>query len=407
MSLLFDDDNYSLYNQNRSVRMGVVGPLALIATRGNEAYVNKVNDELYRIRRKQVEERPEVLLTAPGFLRKDYQTETKFVRFSSGEAKCSIEQTLRGHDVFIIADVLNHGVTYNMRGLTVPMSPDEHLQDIKRAILAIGNKAQRINVVMPYLYQSKQVLRLSRAALDCAQMLKELINLNVHSIITFEPHEPRIENAIPQIGLERIPCSYLLLRTLLEGESNLSVDKKDLAIISPDEAAMKRGIFYSSILGVQMSTFYRQRDYTGGKNNKNGDYPVSKYRFLGENLAGKNVLIVDDMIISGETMLKTAYRLRQEQKVKDIYCLATFPIMTKGVKDFCQAYKDGVIKGLYSTDLIYHTPELKEQIWYHEADTTKFVASLIDCINHNASISKLIDQTASINELLEKRRHKI
>lgn len=401
MSLLFNDEDYSIYSQKKSVRMGVVGPLALISTQGNEGFVGKINTELTKIRRQQVEEHPEVLLTAPGFLRNDYEVASKFVRFSSGEAKCSINQTLRGHDVFIIADVLNHGVTYKMRHLDVPMSPDEHLQDIKRAILAIGNKAARINVVMPYLYQSKQVLRRSRAALDCAQMLKELINLNVHSIITFEPHEPRIENAIPQIGLERIPSSYLLLHTLLEQERNLSVNKEDLAIISPDEAAMKRGIFYSSILGVQMSTFYRQRDYTNGKN---GVYPVAKYRFLGENLANKSVLIVDDMIISGDTILKTAYRLRKEHNVKDIYCLATFPIFANGIKAYNEAYKEGVIKGVYSTNLIYRTPELLEQEWYHEADTSKFIASLIDCINHNASISNLVDQTASINELVNARK---
>ncbi len=403
MSLLFNDEDYYNYNQKKSVRMGLVGPLALISTQGNEEFVGKINAELLRIRRQQVEEHPEILLSAPGFLRSDYQAAAKFVRFSSGEAKCTIGQTLRGHDVFIIADVLNHGATYKMRNFEVPMSPDEHLQDIKRAILAIGNKAARINIVMPYLYQSKQVLRRSRAALDCAQMLKELIKLNVHSIVTFEPHEPRIENAIPEIGLERIPSSYLLLRTLLEKESDLSVAKEDLAIISPDESAMKRGIFYSSILGIQMSTFYRQRDYTNGKN---GVYPVAKYRFLGENLEGKSVLIVDDMILSGDTMLKTAYRLRKEQRVKDIYCLATFPIFTNGLKTYQEAYEQGVIKGVYSTNLIYRTPELLKQEWYHEADTTKFIASLIDCINHNASISNLIDQTASINELLRLRQNK-
>ena len=403
MSLLFNDEDYYNYNQKKSVRMGLVGPLALISTQGNEEFVGKINAELLRIRRQQVEEHPEILLSAPGFLRSDYQAAAKFVRFSSGEAKCTIGQTLRGHDVFIIADVLNHGATYKMRNFEVPMSPDEHLQDIKRAILAIGNKAARINIVMPYLYQSKQVLRRSRAALDCAQMLKELIKLNVHSIVTFEPHEPRIENAIPEIGLERIPSSYLLLRTLLEKESDLSVAKEDLAIISPDESAMKRGIFYSSILGIQMSTFYRQRDYTNGKN---GVYPVAKYRFLGENLEGKSVLIVDDMILSGDTMLKTAYRLRKEQRVKAIYCLATFPIFTNGLKTYQEAYEQGVIKGVYSTNLIYRTPELLKQEWYHEADTTKFIASLIDCINHNASISNLIDQTASINELLRLRQNK-
>lgn len=402
MSLLINDDNYSIYRDNGKTEMGLVAPLALIGTSGIEDFLGKINSELYKIRLQQAKENPGLAINSPGFLRSNYTVKNNLVRFSSGEAKSGLSQTVRGHDVYIIADVLNRGATYKMRNFTVAMSPDEHFQDIKRTILAIGNKAERINVVMPYLYQSKQVLRQSRDSLDCSQMLKELVNLNVHSIITFEPHEPRIENAIPRIGLERIPGSYLLMQALLEDDNNLRFDQENLAIISPDEGAMKRGIFYSSLLGLQLSTFYRQRDYS---NTISGTYPIKNYRFLGDEISGKNILIIDDMILSGSTMLKTAYRLREKHNVKDIYCLATFPIFTDGIADFNQAYKDNVIKKVYSTNLIYRSPEILEQEWYCEADSTPLIASLIDAINHNASISNLIDQTPSINALLAKRRN--
>lgn len=402
MNFVFEDDNYSAYERVSRNSSSSLGPLALVSTAGNEAMTELVSRHIHDLRKQRIMTNPEKALNHAGYMRSNYILKKDCVRFSSGEGKAVFHESVRGHDITILADVTNHSETYRVFGREVPYSPDDHFQDIKRLILAAGSHARRINIVMPYLYQAKQDIRTNRDSLDCASALKELIELGARSIICFEPHEPRVENAISRIGLDNYPTSYLLIEKLLEDQNDIIFDPDHLSIVSPDEGGMKRAVYYSSILGLQLSTFYRERDYS---KTVEARHPVTAIRFLGEEVRGKDVIIIDDMISSGETMLQTAYELKNNQGARHVFCVCTFPLFTRGVEEFRRAYEEGLIKKVYGTNLIHHDPALLASEWYVDTDASKLIAQIIDVMNHDLSTSGLMDQTPRINKLLEDRHH--
>lgn len=402
MDFLFDDNNYSAFQQVSRRNSSSLGPLAIACTVGNEEMAERVSSHIYEMRKQRIINNPEKAINHPGYMRNSYVINSDCIRFSSGEGKAVFHESVRGHDLTILADVTNHSKTYKVFGRETEYSPDDHFQDIKRLILASSNHSRRINVVMPYLYQAKQDIRANRESLDCASALKELIELGAHSIICFEPHEPRVENAISKIGLDNFPTSYLLIEKMLEDKNDIIFTADNLSVVSPDEGGMKRAVYYSSVLGLQLSTFYRERDF----NKKvNGVHPVNAIRFLGEEVKDKDVLIIDDMISSGKTMLQTAYELKEHQGAKNIYCVCTFPLFTQGIEEFNLAYKQGLIKKVYGTNLIHHSQELLNAEWYVDADASPLIAKIIDVINHDLSTSGLMDQTSRINKLLEDRQN--
>ncbi len=404
MNFLFEDNNYSAFEQVSRSTSSSLGPLAIAHTVGNEEMAERVSSHIFEMRKQRIINNPEKAINHPGYMRKSYIINSDCIRFSSGEGKAVYRESVRGHDLTILADVTNHSRSYKVFGHDTPYSPDDHFQDIKRLILASSNHARRINVVMPYLYQGKQDIRAERESLDCACALKELIELGAHSIICFEPHEPRVENAISTVGLDNFPTSYLLIEKLLEDKNGIVFTPDKLSIVSPDEGGMKRAVYYSSVLGLQLSTFYRERDYN---RLVDGSHPVNAIRFLGEEVKNKDVLIIDDMISSGQTMLQTAYELKEHQGAKNIYCVCTFPLFTQGIEEFNQAYKAGLIKKVYGTNLIHHPEDLLKSPWYVDADASPLIAKIIDVINHDLSTSGLMDQTARINQLLENRQHEV
>lgn len=395
------DRDYSIYRPETPKAMPTVGPIGLLSTIGNEPFVQQINDHLFDIRLKHAQETQPLQMETPGFLRRNYMLQRQLVRFQSGEGKGTLSDTIRGHDLFILADVTNRAKTYRYFHQEVPYAPDDHMQDVKRLILASSGKASRIHVIMPYLYQGQDDLRRGRESLACSMMLKELINLGVSSIITFEPHEPRVENAIPKTGLEIIPVSYIMIKRLLEGENDLKFDASSTIVVSPNESNIKRAIYYASNLGLQLGTFFRQRDYSRSVIGRN---PIVSVDYLGDSVEGKDVLLIDDMIITGRTMIETARQLRMELGAKRVLCVVSYPLMTEGIADFEQAHEDGIIDRIYGSNLIYRPQELLDSPWYMEVDASKLIAQLIDAINHNASISELIDHTPSIQALLKRRR---
>lgn len=395
------DTDYSIYRPETPKAMPTVGPIGLLSTVGNEPFVQQINDHLVDIRLKHAQEAQPLQPDSPGFLRSNYMLKRQLVRFQSGEGKATLSDTIRGHDLFILADVTNRAETFRYFHQQVPYAPDDHMQDIKRMILASSGKANRIHVIMPYLYQGQDDLRRGRESLACATMLKDLMALGVSSIITFEPHEPRVENAIPKTGLEIIPVSYIMIKRLLEGENDLKFDVTSTIVVSPNESNIKRAIYFASNLGLQLGTFFRQRDYSSYVVGRN---PIVSVDYLGDSVAGKDVLLIDDMIITGRTMIETARQLRQDLGAKRVLCVVSYPLMTEGIDAFKQAHEDGIIDRIYGSNLIYRPQELLDSPWYVEVDASRLVAQLIDAINHNASISELIDQTPNIQALLKRRR---
>ncbi|NLC40773.1 MAG: ribose-phosphate pyrophosphokinase [Clostridiaceae bacterium] len=379
--------------------MPALGPIGLIGLKGARDFSNLVNDYL-------VERRAEYLEAAPeeeesiGFLRDDYHIPVNTFRFSSGEGKAVIENTIRGHDLYLLCDVTNYTVTYNLRGIDNHMSPDDHYQDLKRVILAASGKARRINVIMPYLYEGRQHRRNARESLDCANMLIELTNLGVSNFITFDAHDDRVANAAPTSGFENVPITYQVLKALFKKLPDFTIAPEHTMVVSPDEGAIYRTMYYASILGLPLGTFYKRRDYTVMKNGRN---PIIAHEFLGDSVEGKDLLVIDDMISSGESMIELSRKLK-ERGANKIFCIATFGLFTDGLEEFDKAYRDGVIHNVLCTNLIYRSPELLAAPWYIDVNMAKFVALLIDAMNHNASISTLIDPTTKINALLDKRR---
>lgn len=394
------DKSYVLYDQYGDNIMESIGPIGIIPMVNSTEFTAEVNDRLYkrRLAYQNVLSKSEIST----FLRKDYTISADYSRYSTGEGRVVILNSVRGHDIFIICDVLNHSCTYPLFGEEKFMSPDEHYQDLKRIILAISGKARRINVIMPFLYDSRQHKRNGRESLDCAFMLEELHNLGVSTIITFDAHDPRVANAIPVSGFEDIPATYQIIKSLAQERGSLSSKNPNLMIISPDEGALPRSMYYASVLGCPLGTFYKRRDYTRVIDGRN---PILKHEFLGGSAKGKDVLIVDDMIASGDSMLDICREMR-ELGARNIYCAATFGLFTSGTAIFDKAYEEGILTRVFTTNLIYRLPELKTAPWYREVNMSKFVALLIDAINHDASLSNMVNQTERIRSFLERGKNK-
>lgn len=319
-------------------------------------------------------------------------------RFGSGEGKATIDESIRGKDIFILVDVCNHNITYKMNGFTNYKSPDDHYQDLKRVISAINGKAHRINVIMPFLYEGRQHKRNGRESLDCAYAIEELSNMGVSNFITFDAHDPRVQNAEPLCGFDNFTPPYQFIRALLGAEQNLIIDKDHLIVISPDEGALDRAVYFANVLGVDTGMFYKRRDYSTIVNGKN---PIVAHEFLGDNIDGKDVIIIDDMISSGGSMLDTAKQLKA-MNAKRVYICCTFGLFTDGLARFDEAYEKCYFDKVVTTNLTYQLPELKSKPYYLEADMSKFLASIIDFMNHDSSMMNVYTPTEKIQEILAK-----
>ena len=374
-----------------------VGTLSIVGMKGCEELVGKVDRYLTDWRSHR---HGELMSDADfiGYCRDTYQLKATCPRFGTGEAKGTIKQSVRGHDLYIIVDCFNHGVTYNMYGQTVPMSPDDHYQDLKRIIAAAGGKARRISVIMPMLYEGRQHRRSSRESLDCALCLQELASMGVDNLITFDAHDARVQNAIPLKGFENVQPTYQFMKAMVNTIPDLKLDKDHLMIISPDEGGMSRCMYYASVLGVELGMFYKRRDYSvHGKN------PIVAHEFLGNSVEGKDLIIVDDMISSGESVLDIAAQLKAKGAGRIFIC-TTFGLFCEGLDKFDAAYANGSITKVFTTNLIYQTPELLSREWYQGVDLAKYIAYIIDTLNHDQSISNLLDPVHRINKLLERVR---
>ena len=359
------------------------GKLGILALKSSEKLSKTVDNYLVRWRREREHLNTEQLIFN-GYSRDTYLIESCCPRFASGEAKGTISDSIRGMDLYILADVTNTGIEYNLGGRMVPMTPDEHYADIKRVIAAASGKARRINVIMPFLYESRQHKRNSRESLDCALVLQELVSMGVSNIITFDAHDPRVQNAIPTVGFENLMPTYQFIKSLLKSTPDLTIDNEHMMIISPDEGAMHRAIYTANHFGVDVGMFYKRRDYSRVVNGKN---PIVAHEFLGDTVEGKDVIIVDDMIASGESMLDVCRQLK-ERKAKRIFCIATFGLFTAGLEVFDKAYENGLFDKVITTNVIYQNPELSERSWYASADLSKYIAIIIDHLNHDSSIRK-------------------
>ena len=364
------------------------GDLSVIGMKGCEQFVAQVDAYLKEWRRHSDEVSFIVDVNCP--------------RFGTGEAKGTIAKSLRGHDVYIVCDPFNYGVTYKMYGKEVPMSPDDHFADLKRIIGANAGKARRVSVIMPMLYEGRQHKRSSRESLDCAMALKELENLGVTNILTFDAHDPRVQNAIPFCGFENIHPTYQMIKALIKKFPDISIDKNDLMIISPDEGAMGRCMYYSSVLGLDIGMFYKRRNYSIVINGRN---PIEAHEYLGNDLTGKDAIIVDDMISSGESIIDVALQIKAKG-AKRIFIFETFGLFTDGLEKFDKAYADGLFDGIFTTNLVYRTPELLTRDWYCEVNMCKYVAYIIDTLNHDATISKLLTPIERINTLIDRHKSK-
>lgn len=327
-----------------------------------------------------------------------YITHIRCPRFGSGEAKCVIDETVRGHDVYIICDMFNHGVTYKMYGVENRMSPDDHYQDLKRIIAAISGKARRLTVVMPMLYEGRQHRRTARESLDCAIALQELVNMGVSNIITFDAHDARVQNAIPLSGFDDVQTTYQMIKALSRQVPDISFDKEKTIVISPDEGGMKRAMYYSSVLGLDLGMYYKRRNYSIIVDGKN---PIEAHEYLGRSVEGKDVMIIDDMISSGESVLDIAKMLKG-QGAKRVFVFTAFGLFCNGLDKFDKAFVDGEISKVFTTNLIYRIPELFEREWYCEVDMSKYISLLIDTLNHDETISNLLVPAQRIEKLLEK-----
>lgn len=374
------------------------GQIGIIALPGTEELAQKINYYLSHWRSQRNSEHKSTLAFA-GYEKDSYLIDISFPRFGTGEGKAALASTVRGYDVFILCDCFNYGVTHEMYGMSVPTSPDEHYANLKRAISAIEGKARRITVIMPMLYEGRQHKRSGRESLDCANALQELSNyMGVDNIITFDAHDPRVQNAIPLSGFESIQPVYQMIKALVRNVDNLKIDKDNLMIISPDEGGMTRSIYYSSILGVELGMFYKRRDYSRIVNGRN---PIIAHEFLGDKIDGKDVIIVDDMISSGESMIEVATKLK-ELGAGRIFICSSFGLFCNGLHSFDEAYKKGIFDRVFTTNLVYRTSELLKREWYCEVDVSKYISYIIDTLNHDVSVSKLLDPNEKIRQLLER-----
>lgn len=374
-----------------------VGPLGLIPMSNCTELGEKVNAYLVEWRNSRDNEH-ESAIAFNGYQRDSYIIDAKVPRFGSGEAKGVINESVRGDDLYIITDVCNYSLTYSLCGHVNHMSPDDHFQDLKRIIAAVGGKARRINVIMPFLYESRQHRRSSRESLDCAIALQELVSMGVESIITFDAHDPRVQNAIPLHSFESVQCTYQFIKSLLRSAPDIKIDPDHLMIVSPDEGAMARAVYFSNVLEVDIGMFYKRRDHSVIEDGQN---PVVAHEYLGADLEGKDVLIIDDMISSGGSMLEVAYELHS-RKAKRIFCASTFGLFTSGLEKFDKAYEDGVISKVMTTNLIYQQEDLLAKPWYESVDLSKYIALLIDTLNHDKSISQLLSPTDRIQKYIKR-----
>ncbi len=378
------------------------GPLGIVALPGCEELAEKIDRYIVKWRAQKQSEHKNSIAFA-GYERDTYIINTGFPRFGTGEGKGTLSDSVRGYDIFIVSDMFNHGLSYKMYGKTVPMSPDEHYANLKRAISAIGGKAHRITVIMPMLYEGRQHKRSSRESLDCAIALQELcLNMGVDNIITFDAHDPRVQNAIPLKGFENVQPVYQMIKALVNHVDNLHFDNDHMMVISPDEGGMGRCIYYSTVLGVELGMFYKRRDYSRVVNGRN---PILQHEFLGSNVAGKDVMIVDDMISSGESMLEVAGKLKELGAAR-IFIFSAFGLFCEGLDSFDQKYAEGMFDKVFTTNLVYRTPELLSREWYCEVDMSKYVAYIIDTLNHDMSVSKLLNPADRIDALLRKKGYK-
>ena len=373
------------------------GSLGIIALESSKSLGEKVNDYLVKWRNTRESEHKSTIAFA-GHQRESYLLNASCPRFGTGEAKGMIKESVRGTDLYLLVDITNHSLTYNIYGKTNHMSPDDHYQDLKRIIAAVGGKAKRITVIMPFLYEGRQHRRTSRESLDCALALQELTNMGVESIITFDAHDPRVQNAIPLKSLETVATTYQFIKTIIKNVPDVRIDADHMMVISPDEGGMSRAVYYANLLGLDMGMFYKRRDYTRIVDGRN---PIIAHEYLGSDLKGKDILIVDDMISSGESMLDVASELKR-RKAGRIFVVTTFGLFTNGLEKFDEAYNQGLIYRVLTTNLIYQSPELLQRPYYISVDMSKYIALIIDTLNHDNSISGLLNPVERIQRIMKK-----
>ena len=381
--------------EKRNLETIPVGSLGLIPMQGCKSLGEKVDYYLVKWRTERESEHKDSLAFA-GYQRNSYILGAKVPRFGSGEAKGTILESVRGVDLYIMVDVANYSLTYSLCGQINHMSPDDHYQDLKRIIAAVGGKARRITVIMPFLYESRQHKRTARESLDCALALQEMVNMGVDNIVTFDAHDPRVQNAIPLSGFETVQPAYQFIKGLLTHVKGLSIDADHMMVVSPDEGGMSRAIYIANVLGLDMGMFYKRRDYTQVVNGRN---PIVAHEFLGSSVEGKDVIVIDDMISSGESVIEVATALKA-RKANRIFIFATFGLFTAGLKRFDEAYENGTISRVLTTNLVYQTEDLLEREWYINCDMSKYIAYLIDTLNHDTSISDLLNPVERIQSIV-------
>ena len=377
-----------------------VGSLGLICLPGCEELGSKVNDYLVKWRHESGHEYQDDIAFA-GYEKDNFLINAQVPRFGSGEAKGILKESVRGKDLYLMVDVCNYNVTYSLTGRTNHMSPDDHFQNLKRMIAAVGGKGRRINVIMPFLYESRQHKRSSRESLDCALALQELVRMGVENIITFDAHDPRVQNAIPLSGFETVSPTYQFIKGLLRTVDDLKIDAEHMMAISPDEGGTNRAVYLANVLGLDMGMFYKRRDYTRIVDGRN---PIVAHEFLGSSVEGKDVIIIDDMISSGDSIIDVATELKK-RKAKRIYAAATFGLFTNGLDKFDKAYESSIINGILTTNLIYQTPELLSKPYYINCDMSKYIALIVDTLNHDGSISSILSPNARIQNVVRKYKN--
>ena len=394
-------DGGKMLYEDKKIDTVPVGPLGLIPLKGMEEFTKKVNNYLVEWRKERESEHKGTLLFSE-YEKDNYIIKSSISRFGSGEAKGTIEESVRGDDLYLLVDVCNYSMTYSLSGKINHMSPDDHFQDLKRIIAAIAGKARRINVIMPFLYESRQHKKTGRESLDCALALQELTNMGVENIITFDAHDPRVQNAIPLKGFETVQPIYQYTKGLLKNFPDLQVDSEHMMIISPDEGGMRRAIYFANMLKLDVGMFYKRRDYTKVVDGRN---PIIAHEFLGADVEGKDLVIIDDRISSGESVQEVAKELKK-RKARRVFVCATFGLFTNGFARFDQYYEDGIIDGIFTTNLVYQSPDLLSRPYYHSIEMSKYVALIIDNLNHDSTISGLLTPTNRINNFLEKVKNK-
>ncbi len=402
--MISNNDNYNLFEEENEIKERTsllpLGALGIVPMAGCEELSEKINfyisnwrtnDKEYNLYHKDT----------TGHVQDSYIMKTSCPRFNNGEGKAIVESSVRGKDLFIISDVGNYGCKFEMYGEETRMSPDDHFQDLKRIISVATGKARRVNVIMPMLYGSRQDKRIARESLDCALALKELENLGVTNIITFDAHDPKVQNSIPLGSFENVYPTYQVIKALLRVQPNLEINKDNMMVISPDVGGMSRNIYYANVLGLNVGMFYKRRDLTKMKNGRN---PIVAHEFVGDDIKGKDVIITDDILDSGDSILEVIDELKK-RKVNKIFIAVSFGLFTKGLDKFNEYYEKGMFTNILSTNLTYRSPELLAAPWYVEVDASKYIAYLIDALNHDESISSLLNPTKKIHDLIDKYKN--